>query len=138
MHIQLSHRKESEVGRGDFWILTCDLFEKTRPDEDVPVVHLCIKHQAGGGAYEKVFLRFDEHSGEARIIVTEHQFEEMQFEIQSHEGIGDAEAHDRLAGKYATDEYCRTVWGWNPLKKAEEMRKRWEAIKLLVDPHIDL
>ena len=140
MHIQLRHGKAPEVGQGDFWILSCALWEEKDHTEDVPTVNLCIKHQMGGGAYEKVLVYFDEfNGGESRVIVTEDAYAEMVSDLLAHEDWpSDAAAADHLAGKYATDEYCRVAWGWDPLKKAEELRKRWEAIKLLVNPHITL
>ncbi len=139
MQIQLSHRSERKAGEGDFWILTCDLYKREKLGDDVPVVNLCIKHQGGGGAFEKVLLHFDEHSGESRLIVTEEEYQDLIQDYVDHvEGADEKMADDVLSQRYATDEYCHVAFGWNPLKKAEEMRKRWEAIKLLVNPHVTL
>jgi len=135
MNIQLRHGRMPEAGQGDFWILCCDL-HKEGNSEDRPSVNLCIKHQFGGGAYEKVILQFDH--GDARVVVTEDEYADMVNDLLQHEDWpSDAAASDSLSDRYATDEYCKAVRGYNPLKKAEEMRKRWEAIKLLVAPHID-
>ena len=139
MHIQLRHGLVPEAGAGNFWILSCDLYEEKRIGERSPSVGLCIKHdystnKDGESEKPKVVLFFD---GETRVVVTEDEYADMVADLLEHEDWpSDAAASDSLSDRYATEEYCKTVWGWNPLKKAEEMWKRWQAIKLLVTPSV--
>lgn len=140
MKIQMSHRRCSEVGGGDRWILTTPLYEDKK-EFDIPTVYLLIKHdyscnKDGESDKPQTLLYYD--NGEFRIIVTEVEYAQMVYDIQEHEGIGDAAAQSQLEDKYMTDEYCHLVHGWNPLNKSKEMWKRWQAIKLLVTPHVTM
>ena len=140
MEIQLNFRTVSEVDNNERWTLSTPLFEDKK-NFDIPYVSLLIQHdyscnKDGESEKPQTLLQFD--NGESRLIVTEDEYHEMAQDIVDHEGGTLDSAEERLMFQYATDEYCRTVWGWNPLNKSKEMWKRWQAIKLLVTPHVTM
>jgi len=140
MNIQLRHGLVPEAGAGNFWILSCDLYEKKDISERAPSVVLCIKHdystnKDGESEEPKTLLFFD---GEYRVVVTEDEYSLMAEQIFENENISMAEAEESIRERYVTDEYCKLIWGWDPLKKSGEMWKRWQAIKLIVTPSVTI
>jgi len=136
MNIQMAYRKVSDLGGHERWVLRTPLWEDTR--SDIPTVELVINHEYSQNAQGEssppvTLLHFN---GETREIVTEKEYAELVTGVRENEGVSEEEADDILTQIYATDEYCRLGWGFNPLEKSVEMWKRWQAIKLLVTPSV--
>lgn len=142
-NITLAQRVVPEAGPFKLWVMSCSLYQERDPKADPPTINLIIKND-----YSKTW-NLDDMSiqicygcGERKFVLTDEEFEGRIQAVIDNESRPDEPEMTREQAYEAVSEYCvsetfvRGVWGYSAIARAQEMWRRWEAIKLIVTPSI--
>lgn len=131
--ITINRRHVPEVG-GDRWILSCSLFK----GDDAPTINLLISHDYStneNGESNEYQAQIVHDYGDRHFVVTDEEYSNLVDLCYENEKITREDAEKTISNRYLSNSDVRMLGG-DALHLAEEMWKRWQAIKLIVTPTV--